>query len=50
MLCLSWKSSVGKSDVQRMLPLNNKIKIYIMAPFNSLFEDALHLKDFTPWF
>lgn len=40
------KSSVGKSDVQCMLPLNNKIKIYVMAALKSSFEDALHLKDF----
>jgi len=41
---LALKLSVGKSDVQCMLPL---IKVYITAVLNSLYEDALHLEDFT---
>jgi len=32
------KSSAGKSDVQCMLPLNNKIKIYIMAALDSIWR------------
>lgn len=41
------KSSVGESDVQCMLLLNGKIKIYVMAPLNSLFEVVLCLKNFV---
>lgn len=39
------KSSVGKSSVQCVLLINGKINIYIMAPFNILFEVVLCLKD-----
>lgn len=41
------KSSVGESDVQCMLLLNGKIKVYVMAPFNSLFEVVLCSKNFV---
>lgn len=32
------KLSVGKRDVQFMLPLNNKIKIFIMAALDSIWR------------